>query len=345
MTDRGAVETAATRACAGPRRLRVAVPWLTRQVVECAGAVEPEAARWLAGRGRRMCAPDEGWRQWLLGDSEPGAGVLERFPAGPCIRAARTRELPRGTWACATPVHLLTAIDHLQIAPPGPVALGADEAAAVAATLGRHFAGAGHAFLCDAHGGLLWSCARHLQCTSVEPSLAVGANLRELMPAGRDGQELRTLMNEVQMLLHEHPVNANRIARGEVPVNALWLWGIGSVREATSTLPRLFSDDEWLLGLAWLHGSGSGAPRDFAGSLATPGGAVAVGWADPAQSRSTAQALAEVESECFRPVRDALVRGLVAEVDLRLGDQCWRLKRGDRWRMWRRARRLSEILT
>jgi hypothetical protein len=281
----------------------------------------------------------------LLEDVEAGAGILERFPAGPCVRAARTDAVPGGTWACATPVHLLTAIDHLQMAPPGAVELEADETEAIAATLQEHFATADHAFASEARGSWLWSSSRELQCTSVEPSIAAGRNLREVMPAGRDGLAVRKLMNEVQMLLHEHRVNERRAARGAATVNSLWLWGFGSVGEATTALPRLFSDDEWLQGLARLHGSASGLPLDFSKSLDAASGAIAVGWAHPARSGTTADALAEVELACFRPTRDALVRGLVDRVDLLLGDHCLRLVRRDRWRVWRRARPLEEILT
>ena len=47
------------------------------------------------------------------------------------------------------------------------------------------------------------------------------------MPQGDDAPHFRSLLNELQMLLFEHPVNQAREARGELPVNSLWLWGGG----------------------------------------------------------------------------------------------------------------------
>ena len=36
-----------------------------------------------------------------------------------------------------------------------------------------------------------------------------------------------SILNEIQMVLHEHPVNEAREGRGEPPVNSVWLWGAG----------------------------------------------------------------------------------------------------------------------
>jgi hypothetical protein len=46
-------------------------------------------------------------------------------------------------------------------------------------------------------------------------------------PAGPDAPWLKRLLTEIQMLLHEHPVNQARERLGQLPVNSLWLWGEG----------------------------------------------------------------------------------------------------------------------
>lgn len=51
-----------------------------------------------------------------------------------------------------------------------------------------------------------------------------GRPLTPWLPAER---WLRRLQNEAQMLLHEHPVNQARSARGLLPVNSVWLYGSG----------------------------------------------------------------------------------------------------------------------
>ncbi|MEA5098690.1 MAG: hypothetical protein VB032_09180 [Burkholderiaceae bacterium] len=69
------------------------------------------------------------------------------------------------------------------------------------------------------------------------PDAACGRNLIPWMPQGEMATEWNRLHNEVQMLWHQHPINAAREQRGLEPVNALWLWGGAS--GALPTLPAI----------------------------------------------------------------------------------------------------------
>ncbi len=57
----------------------------------------------------------------------------------------------------------------------------------------------------------------------------VDRHLRAQIERCRRGQHVaaHALLNELQMLLHDHPVNAAREARGEPAVNSVWFWGAG----------------------------------------------------------------------------------------------------------------------
>lgn len=50
-------------------------------------------------------------------------------------------------------------------------------------------------------------------------------NIQGFMPHGQHAQKLRQVMNQVQMLLHEHPVNQQRIANGLPEINSIWFSG------------------------------------------------------------------------------------------------------------------------
>ncbi len=63
-------------------------------------------------------------------------------------------------------------------------------------------------------------------------SLIAGRELRGLMPQGPDARRVERWMNELQMLLHAHPLNAERLAGGESPVNAVWLSGFVASEQA-----------------------------------------------------------------------------------------------------------------
>lgn len=89
-----------------------------------------------------------------------------------------------------------------------------------------------------------------------DPADALGASLIDVLPEGEAGRAWRRLFNEVQILLHAHPVNARRTAAGKVPVNALWFWGEGALPDSVETgLRHVASTDDVLRGLARMAGA------------------------------------------------------------------------------------------
>jgi hypothetical protein len=62
-------------------------------------------------------------------------------------------------------------------------------------------------------------------------------NVQGFMPQGEDAQKLRQVMNQVQMLLHEHPVNQARVANGLPEVNSIWFSGSGMMNVSTNPRP------------------------------------------------------------------------------------------------------------
>ena len=331
----------------GQGRLRLALPWL-----ECApdadapeGQVLPRApaGEWLVARGESSPADVRAWREWLLADLEFGSDLLRALAAGPCVRSLHTAARPEGTWGCARPVHLLTAIDHLQLA-PGRLVMDEAESARLVGDINRHLEGSGFRLhFAGASGDWLLECTQPLECTSVEPEEASGRNLRDLMPAGRDGARVRSLVNEIQMLLHEHPVNLARAERRLSTINSIWLWGIGSLGKVSpANLPRLYTDDAWLAGLWRLHGAAAGSLDEFAAAgeagmdmlvacVSAPGG-------------DSGPALAFAEAKCFAPAKDRLVQGATGMISMLLGDHVVAVGSRARFRFWRRRRPLSETL-
>jgi len=49
----------------------------------------------------------------------------------------------------------------------------------------------------------------------------------DYLPKGTGAKEIIRLMSDSQMFLREHPVNRDRIGRGLLPANSIWLWGQG----------------------------------------------------------------------------------------------------------------------
>lgn len=62
-------------------------------------------------------------------------------------------------------------------------------------------------------------------------SEVVGENINDLLPLGDDRSIWNSRVNEIQMLLHDHPLNQARESQGELVVNSVWLWGGGVMPE------------------------------------------------------------------------------------------------------------------
>jgi len=129
-------------------------------------------------------------------------------------------------WLRADPVHLRVMRDRIVLADSGVLGLTQPEADALALCISAHF---GAAFSPQPLHPERWYMrldpVPRLRTTPL--SIAVGCDIDPLLPQGEDAMLFRTRLNELQMLLFEHPVNQAREARGELPVNSLWLWGGG----------------------------------------------------------------------------------------------------------------------
>ena len=54
------------------------------------------------------------------------------------------------------------------------------------------------------------------------------------------------LLNEMQMFMHQHEVNQDRMRRGLLSLNSLWFWGAGSIPTGYSADLAWYSDDALL---------------------------------------------------------------------------------------------------
>lgn len=140
------------------------------------------------------------------------------------------------------------------------------------------------------------------------------------------------------MTLHEQPVNAERQARGQPPVNSLWIWGGGyAPKRSSAPVPRLYADDPLLQGY-WQSVSGTveAWPGTISACLdASEDDFVA---AAPAGSRDSDELHADLLA-----VRNALRSGRLGRAVLVSADGIRAtLRRSDRLRVWRRISALLE---
>ncbi len=82
-----------------------------------------------------------------------------------------------------------------------------------------------------------------------------GRYLDAVMPADENARRWRQLLNEIQMFLHDHPINQRRMAAGELAVNGFWFWAGGAQQPlALRGNGQLIGDNGLTQGVAALAG-------------------------------------------------------------------------------------------
>ena len=62
---------------------------------------------------------------------------------------------------------------------------------------------------------------------TVPPHDIMGDSIKEHLPTGHGSQQVCQMMDRAEQILVESSINTERIARGELPANGIWLWGSG----------------------------------------------------------------------------------------------------------------------
>lgn len=250
----------------------------------------------------------------------------------------------------ADPVHLRADQHRLMLFDAPHMDIAADEADDLAAAFNAFYRGDG--LQLEVPSPMRWYL--HLRewpnLRTTPLSLARGRDIDPALPAGPDAAYWHRVMNEVQMLFHDHAVNRRREAQGRPLINSLWFWGGGKpIPVLPQTLLRVCSDDAVVQGLArlnglrcdpvptcaadWLGEAGDGRQLLLVDELEP-----AVAYADP---ECWLEAVQRLEQDWFAPLLGALHAGRLRELDLLPGNGClYSAKRLDLWRIWRRVRPL-----
>lgn len=244
-------------------------------------------------------------------------------------------------WLRADPVHFALLRDSFALTRIDD--LSQETADALVGVLQTHFASEG--LYIHAPHPLRWylTCTMQPQLHTRSPELVFGRDVRGWLPEGADAGIWHRYLNEIQMLLHDHPANIARESRGALPVNSVWLHGGGVLPEvaprptwhiwSTLPLPR---------GLAQASGAAChDAPVD------------APTWR--AQRSNGGQHLVvleamdagQLERDWAAPLLNMLHMGELDRLELVLalpdGTLHCAVRRSDLWKFWRRPRPLQDL--
>jgi len=311
---------------------------LLPELRHCAASPEVAAgvlARWLA-RADRLPPAEVG--------TLPALRTLVQWPGTRLPVAALTRRLDaddaaQGAWLRADPAHVRPDLTTVRMLACGDLGLTADETEALLHALKPVFGDSDVPI--DAPSPSRWylqaaSAAELPDCPA--PDEILGDDLKLHLPPGPAGKRWRLLLNEAQVILHNHPVNAARAARGAVAVNSLWFWGAGALPAwARSACGHVLTPDPALASLAALADA-TPAPLDrgqmerLCESTGTP---------DIGIDLRTARA-AVLEREWLMPLDARLRRRGLSAIELAfLSGERAVVRPGHRWRLWRRVRPLQ----
>lgn len=279
-----------------------------------------------------------------------GAWLCRRFavarqqdwPEAPFAALADGLPANDGYWLCAAPVSLVLQRDSFTLAESTP-ALRLEQAQQLVDALNAHFAADGMRFYAaDARRWYL-HLAQPPDLRTFPLARVLGRDVQPFLPQGADGLQWHRLLNELQMLLHGHPLNAELEEQGVLPVNSVWLWGGGRLAAAA---PRrdveVWADDALARGLGLAHDSHM---------LALP--ASAQEWLQQADASREQllvlppDALERLEQDWFGPLLTMLRAGKIAGLTLHLAGDAVRshsLGRGDLFKFWRRMRPVEDYL-
>jgi hypothetical protein len=301
----------------------------------------------LLARGRWVPVRTDGYEATLFDLLGAYAADEQSLPAAePCYRLD-TQRPAAGSVLCADPVHLEPGIDELVLTPARDLAISEVEATSLAEALSSHFESRGWRIEAPHPERWYLSVAQSPPLLALPPSRVIGRNPHAHLPEGADARYWIAVLNEIQMLLHEHPVNRDREAAGRRPINGLWLWGAGPFRQRDS-LPagRVWARDALARALAEAAGlTCSELPVSL--SDLEPGGRCVVVIDDllwPARQGRDDQwtaALEALNDRFFEPALRGLGRIWRTIEILPCDARGCRLRATDRWRVWRRPRPLK----
>lgn len=268
-------------------------------------------------------------------------------------------EIEEKSWLIADPVHLRFHQERLILADGASLSISREEAQALADGLNAHFGDLGRFHVTAADRWYLHLAKGNALHRYAAPPLSTvaGRSVEQLLPELMHEREIRNLMNEIQTVLHAHPVNRQREEDGRLSINSLWLWGSGKLPPRRETdFDGVWSTNTLARGLARATGVRTHPVPDDAERFfdhAAPDTAQLIVLEDltgPVQyenGEAYRSAIKSLEQRWFAPLRKALLAGKLKELRIEattvyatLSCEC---RRKDQWKFWRKPQPLAEL--
>jgi hypothetical protein len=207
-------------------------------------------ARWLA-RGDREPNAKPG-REIALRETFEFTGI--HFPYAALTRSLIWSDAADAVWINADPASVIADAVTVRMLACGNLGLTVEESNELAKPLKLLFGDAGFPLEVSPTGRWQLRCPKTSRLPVFSPPSAVlGDDMARHLPTGDNERQWRYLLNEAQVILHNHALNTARVQRGLPAVNSVWFWGGGALPDWVRTpLTRVISGDEPVVALARL---------------------------------------------------------------------------------------------
>jgi hypothetical protein len=289
-------------------------------------------------RAHGSSSPCETMTAWLC--ERFGIRKQLDWPAAPIALSGEGEDPGTGYWMCASPIHLRVHRDQLVLLPPESLSVTQAESQALVETLNRHFSADGLEFLAPhpQRWYLRVPACPDLRTVALEE--AIGRDINRLLPSGDDRMRYHHLFNEVQMLLHDHPVNEVRDGTGALLVNSVWFWEGGSLPAASrASWTAAIGDSPLLRGLARLANVPAANLADGLDFPESGNALVVLPEAPAAGDAEWAERMDGLERDWIAPLVKKLRSGEIQRLDIatvHTGQaRQWTITPRDLWKFWK----------
>jgi hypothetical protein len=313
----------------------------------------PVALDRLLSRSRAQAAPGDDLETLLCRLFGAGIGGGTAAPVAPLTWLADAGAAGSGYLLRADPVHLRADQSRLLLFESHSFDLSQAEADQLVAAFNALYAERGWQLAAIRPQRWYLSLPHAPLIATSSPDRVAGQDIDACLPQGEAAVEWHALLNEVQMLFHDHPVNAAREQRDEPTINSLWFWGGGVLPERLQcACTQIITDHALGMGLA----AAAGVPRrdlpadaDELLALAVPGvnlvASDALYWpARYGDAEHWLQGLQQLEQGWFVPLLAALRHGKLASLQIYPGNgHSYITSRVQQHHFWKRIRPFEDV--
>ena len=261
-------------------------------------------------------------------------------------------------WMRADPVHLRIEQNHILLADSQAFKISAEESQQLVQIINRSLNDSNIQLLA------LQPTRWYLRCTQIPKlethtlSKVTCKNINNYLAMGAEGAFWNMLFNEIQMILHENPINQQRESVGELPINSVWFWGGGIMPQTKieSIYSHVWCNDNLAKVLAF-HSTARWEELPLSGDdflkKSSSGNHLIVldslyGKAKYRDAYGWRETLKEMEKKWFSPLYNALTDKKISQIDLTVirsnaTAQNFRIMPSDLWKFWRSIKSMTSL--